>query len=291
MADLAAPVLDVRGLTTVFHTRQGEIHAVNAVSFALKRGEVLGVVGESGSGKSVTMMSLVGLLPTPPAEVRAGQVMLGTRELLQMSAKDLSDVRGAKVGFVFQDPMTSLNPVLGVGTQITDILLRHKDLSKKQARSRAIELLDLVGIRNPKARASDFPHEFSGGMRQRVTIAMAISCEPKLLIADEPTTALDVTVQSQILRLLGKLQNEFGMALLLITHDLAVTAGLVDRVYVMNQGEIVETGDVNEIFSNPQNAYTRSLLDSVPDLTVSKAAHAAKIAAGTSTLPNWEAGA
>jgi peptide/nickel transport system ATP-binding protein len=285
------PLIDVKNLSVTFMGRDKDVHAVREISFQVFPGEAIGFVGESGSGKSATARSLVQLTPEGARAKIEGEAIFDGVNLLSLTEKKISDIRGRQISMVFQDPMTSLNPVLGVGTQITDILLRHKDLSKKQARSRAIELLDLVGIRNPKARASDFPHEFSGGMRQRVTIAMAISCEPKLLIADEPTTALDVTVQSQILRLLGKLQNEFGMALLLITHDLAVTAGLVDRVYVMNQGEIVETGDVNEIFSNPQNAYTRSLLDSVPDLTVSKAAHAAKIAAGTSTLPNWEAGA
>ena len=267
MADGAAPVLDVRGLTTVFHTRQGEIHAVNSVSFALKRGEVLGVVGESGSGKSVTMMSLVGLLPTPPAEVRAGQVMLGSRDLLQMSAKDLSDVRGAKVGFVFQDPMTSLNPVFTVENQICEPLIRHMGLTKPQARARAVELLELVGIPDAAKRVKYYPHQFSGGMRQRVMIAIALACEPDLLIADEPTTALDVTIQAQILELMKDLQKKLGMAIIWITHDLGVIAGIADRVMVMYGGQVVEHAPVDQIFHNPQHPYTRALLRTIPTIT------------------------
>ena len=267
MADGAAPVLDVRGLTTVFHTRQGEIHAVNSVSFDLKRGEVLGVVGESGSGKSVTMMSLVGLLPTPPAEVRAGQVMLGSRDLLQMSAKDLSDVRGAKVGFVFQDPMTSLNPVFTVENQICEPLIRHMGLTKPQARARAVELLELVGIPDAAKRVKFYPHQFSGGMRQRVMIAIALACEPDLLIADEPTTALDVTIQAQILELMKDLQKKLGMAIIWITHDLGVIAGIADRVMVMYGGQVVEHAPVDQIFHNPQHPYTRALLRTIPTIT------------------------
>ena len=267
MADGAAPVLDVRGLTTVFHTRQGEIHAVNSVSFALKRGEVLGVVGESGSGKSVTMMSLVGLLPTPPAEVRAGQVMLGSRDLLQMSANDLSDVRGAKVGFVFQDPMTSLNPVFTVENQICEPLIRHMGLTKPQARARAVELLELVGIPDAAKRVKFYPHQFSGGMRQRVMIAIALACEPDLLIADEPTTALDVTIQAQILELMKDLQKKLGMAIIWITHDLGVIAGIADRVMVMYGGQVVEHAPVDQIFHNPQHPYTRALLRTIPTIT------------------------
>lgn len=267
MADGAAPVLDVRGLTTVFHTRQGEIHAVNSVSFALKSGEVLGVVGESGSGKSVTMMSLVGLLPTPPAEVRAGQVMLGSRDLLQMSAKDLSDVRGAKVGFVFQDPMTSLNPVFTVENQICEPLIRHMGLTKPQARARAVELLELVGIPDAAKRVKFYPHQFSGGMRQRVMIAIALACEPDLLIADEPTTALDVTIQAQILELMKDLQKKLGMAIIWITHDLGVIAGIADRVMVMYGGQVVEHAPVDQIFHNPQHPYTRALLRTIPTIT------------------------
>jgi len=230
----------------------------------LKRGEVLGVVGESGSGKSVTMMSLVGLLPTPPAEVRAGQVMLGTRDLLQMSAKDLSDVRGAKVGFVFQDPMTSLNPVFTVENQICEPLTRHMGLSKAQARARAVELLELVGIPDAAKRVKFYPHQFSGGMRQRVMIAIALACEPDLLIADEPTTALDVTIQAQILELMKDLQKKLGMAIIWITHDLGVIARVADRVDVMYAGRNVEQGLVDNLYDHPSHPYTRGLLRSIP---------------------------
>lgn len=267
MADGAAPVLDVRGLTTVFHTRQGEIHAVNSVSFSLKRGEVLGVVGESGSGKSVTMMSLVGLLPAPPAEVRAGEVLLGTSDLLKMNAQRLSDVRGAKVGFVFQDPMTSLNPVFTVENQICEPLIRHLGMTKQQARARAVELLDLVGIPDAAKRVKSYPHQFSGGMRQRVMIAIALACEPDILIADEPTTALDVTIQAQILELMKDLRQKLGMAIIWITHDLGVIAGIADRVMVMYGGQVVEHAPVGEIFHNPQHPYTRALLRTIPKIT------------------------
>ena len=263
MADGAAPVLDVRGLTIVFHTRQGEIHAVNAVSFALKRGEVLGVVGESGSGKSVTMMSLVGLLPTPPAEVRAGQVMLGTRDLLQMSAKDLSDVRGAKVGFVFQDPMTSLNPVFTVENQICEPLTRHMGLSKAEARARSIELLELVGIPDAAKRVKYYPHQFSGGMRQRVMIAIALACEPDLLIADEPTSALDVTVQAEVLNILDDLVKTRGMGLIFISHDLRLVARFCDRVLVMYKGKIVEELAAKDLLQ-AKHPYTQGLLNCLP---------------------------
>ena len=209
--DWANAVLDVRGLKTVFRTRGGEVHAVNSVSFHLGRGELLGVVGESGSGKSVTMMSLIGLLPSPPADIRAGTVMMGGRDLLKISADELRDVRGARIGFVFQDPMTSLNPVFTVGSQIMEPLIRHMGLTKAQARARAIELLELVGISDAANRLQSYPHQYSGGMRQRVMIAIALSCDPDVLIADEPTTALDVTIQAQILELVKGLRQKLGM--------------------------------------------------------------------------------
>jgi peptide/nickel transport system ATP-binding protein/oligopeptide transport system ATP-binding protein len=272
MADGAAPVLDVRGLTTVFHTRLGEIHAVNAVSFHVKRGEVLGVVGESGSGKSVTMMSLVGLLPSPPAEVRAGTVWMDGRDVLQMSAQELSALRGAKVGFVFQDPMTSLNPVFTVENQICEPLIRHLGLTKAQARARAVELLEMVGIPDAAKRVKFYPHQFSGGMRQRVMIAIALACEPDLLIADEPTTALDVTIQAQIIDLMKDLQKKLGMAIIWITHDLGVIAGIADRVMVMYGGQVVEHAPVDQIFSTPQHPYTRALLRTIPTITGQRAA-------------------
>nr|MCU0909062.1 ABC transporter ATP-binding protein [Paracoccaceae bacterium] len=222
MPDGAMPVLDVRDLKTVFRTRRGEIHAVNSVSFDLRPGELLGVVGESGSGKSVTMMSLIGLLPSPPAEIRGGRVMFEGKDLLTCDADTLRDIRGGRIGFVFQDPMTSLNPVFTVGFQIMEPLRVHMGLTKAQARVRAGELLDLVGIPDAARRLDDYPHQFSGGMRQRVMIAIALACDPKVLIADEPTTALDVTIQAQILELVKELRRKLGMAIVWITHDLGV---------------------------------------------------------------------
>ena len=264
MPDGAAPVLEVKGLKTVFQTRGGEIHAVNSVSFHLQPGELLGVVGESGSGKSVTMLSLLGLLPSPPADVRGGQVLLAGRDLLQISADDLQAVRGAKVGFIFQDPMTSLNPVFTVGNQICEPLIKHLGMSKSQATTRAAELLDTVGIPDAKKRLNDYPHQFSGGMRQRVMIAIALACNPDVLIADEPTTALDVTIQAQILELIGELRTKLGMAIVWITHDLGVIAGIADRVMVMYGGQVVEQAPVDDLFGDPRHPYTRALLRTIP---------------------------
>lgn len=266
MPDGAAPVLDVRGLKTVFQTRGGEIHAVNLVSFDLRPGELLGVVGESGSGKSVTMMSLIGLLPSPPAEVREGQVLLDGRDILRITPAELRDVRGAEIGFIFQDPMTSLNPVFTVGNQLMEPLRRHMGMSKAQAEVRAAELLDLVGIPDAKRRLKDYPHQFSGGMRQRVMIAIALACDPKVLIADEPTTALDVTIQAQILELVRDLRRKLGMAIVWITHDLGVIAGIADRVMVMYGGQVVEQAPVKELFADPRHPYTRALLKTIPHL-------------------------
>ena len=266
MPDGAQPVLDVRGLKTVFRTRGGEVHAVNNVSFHLQPGELLGVVGESGSGKSVTMMSLLGLLPSPPAEVRGGQVWLGGRDILTIGVDALRDVRGAKVGFVFQDPMTSLNPVFNIGMQIMEPLRRHMGMTRAQAADRAVELLELVGIPDARGRLKAYPHQFSGGMRQRVMIAIALACDPQVLIADEPTTALDVTIQAQILELVRELRTKLGMAIVWITHDLGVIAGIADRVMVMYGGQVVEQAPVKELFANPQHPYTRALLKTIPKL-------------------------
>ncbi|MFN5996722.1 MAG: ABC transporter ATP-binding protein [Paracoccaceae bacterium] len=267
MAEPAASVLEVRDLKTVFRTRGGEIHAVNDVSFHLRKGELLGVVGESGSGKSVTMMSLLRLLPAPPADIRNGQALLNGRDLLAMSPDELRAVRGAKVGFVFQDPMTSLNPVFTLGNQIMEPLIKHMKMSKSEAEARAIELLDLVGIPDARRRLHQYPHQFSGGMRQRVMIAIALACNPDVLIADEPTTALDVTIQAQILELVKELRQKLGMAIIWITHDLGVIAGIADRVMVMYGGQVVEQAPVAELFANPQHPYTRALLQTIPRIT------------------------
>ncbi len=266
MPDGAMPVLDVKDLRTVFQTRAGTIHAVNSVSFHLQPGELLGVVGESGSGKSVTMMSLLGLLPSPPAVVRADGVLLEGRDLLTLSPEGLRKVRGREVGFVFQDPMTSLNPVFTVGFQIMEPLRSHMGMNRASARARAIELLDLVGIPDAPQRLKDYPHQFSGGMRQRVMIAIALACNPKVLIADEPTTALDVTIQAQILELIRELRQKLGMAIVWITHDLGVIAGIADRVLVMYGGQVVEQGPVRTVFRDPAHPYTRALLQTVPKL-------------------------
>ena len=271
MPDGARPVLDVQGLSTVFRTRAGTIHAVNDVSFALGQGELLGVVGESGSGKSVTMMSLVGLLPQPPAVITGRAVLFEGEDLLKATPQEMRRVRGGRIGFVFQDPMTSLNPVFTVGFQIMEPLREHLGLSKSAARARAADLLDLVGIPDARRRLRDYPHQFSGGMRQRVMIAIALACEPKLLIADEPTTALDVTIQAQIIELMADLRRKMGMAVIWITHDLGVIAGIADRVMVMYGGQIVEQAAVADLFRTPQHPYTRALLTTVPRVSGERA--------------------
>ena len=272
MLETSAAVLQVQDLKTVFHTRSGDLHAVNSVSFALKPGELLGVVGESGSGKSVTMMSLIGLLPSPPAQVQAGSVMFGGQDLLKLSQRRLQELRGRDIGFVFQDPMTSLNPVFTVGFQIMEPLRQHMGLDKAAAREKAVSLLELVGIPDARRRLKDFPHQFSGGMRQRVMIAIALACDPKVLIADEPTTALDVTIQAQILELIKELRRKLGMAIIWITHDLGVIAGIADRVMVMYGGQVVEYGPVREVFANPAHPYTRALMTTVPSVRGERAA-------------------
>ena len=260
------PILDVKNLETVFTLRHGEVHAVNSVSFHVRPGELLGVVGESGSGKSVTMMSLIGLLPSPPAQIRQGEVLFDGSDLLCTDASSLRAIRGGRIGFVFQDPMTSLNPVFDVGFQICEPLRKHLNLSKSAAKNRAVELLDLVGIPDAHSRLGDYPHQFSGGMRQRVMIAIALACDPQVLIADEPTTALDVTIQAQILELIKQLREKLGMAIIWITHDLGVVASIADRVMVMYGGQIVEQAPVKELFANPQHPYTRALLATMPSV-------------------------
>ncbi len=274
MSESITPVLQVTQLNTRFKTRGGDVHAVNNVSFDLRPGELLGVVGESGSGKSVTMMSLLGLLPSPPAMVSGVSVLFDGLDLLRCTPEQLRAVRGARIGFIFQDPMTSLNPVFTVGFQIMEPLRKHMGLDKEGARRRAQELLDLVGIPDPGRRLDDYPHQFSGGMRQRVMIAIALACDPKVLIADEPTTALDVTIQAQILELVRELRQKLGMAIVWITHDLGVIAGIADRAMVMYGGQIVEMAPVKELFGRPAHPYTRALLKTVPRL---KGARAVKL--------------
>jgi oligopeptide/dipeptide ABC transporter ATP-binding protein len=266
MAHERQAVLQVQDLKTVFRTRAGDIHAVNSVSFDLRPGELLGVVGESGSGKSVTMMSLIGLLPSPPALVANGSVRFDGKDLLKLSPRDLQALRGRDIGFVFQDPMTSLNPVFTVGFQIMEPLRKHLGMDKARARKRAVELLELVGIPDAERRLRDFPHQFSGGMRQRVMIAIALACDPKVLIADEPTTALDVTIQAQILELVKELRQKLGMAIIWITHDLGVIAGIADRVMVMYGGQVVEYGPVRDVFARPAHPYTRALMTTIPSV-------------------------
>ena len=263
------PLLAVADLSVEFGTERGTVHAVNGISFELRDGDTLGLVGESGCGKSVSSLALLGLLARA-GRVTSGSALYNGRDLLQMSQRDLRDVRGKDIAMIFQDPMSSLNPVLTVGAQIREALTTHFDMTKKETDARVVELLDQVGIPGARSRAADYPHQFSGGMRQRAMIAMALACEPKLLIADEPTTALDVTIQAQILDLLRTLVTETGAALILITHDLGVVAGMCERVNVMYAGTLVETGTADQIFGRPRHPYTLGLLQSVPRLDVGR---------------------
>jgi oligopeptide transport system ATP-binding protein len=257
-------LLRVRNLRTTFATEQGAVRAVDGVSFDLGEGEVLGIVGESGSGKSVTSLSIMRLVPEPPGRVEANELAFDGRDLLRLSEAEMRDVRGASAAMVFQDPMKSLNPVLTIGRQLTETLRRHEKLDRKAARRRAVELLEMVGIPYPEKRLGVYPHQFSGGMRQRVMIAIALSCRPKLLIADEATTALDVTIQAQIIELVKRLTHELGTAVIWISHDLGVIAGMCDRVNVMYAGRIVETGPVGDLFRRPSHGYTLGLMGSTP---------------------------
>jgi oligopeptide/dipeptide ABC transporter ATP-binding protein len=264
-------LLEVSALRTHFFTREGVVHAVDGVSLDVEAGRTLGLVGESGCGKSVTALSIMGLLPTPPARIVSGSIRFDGRDLTQLSEHELEDVRGREIGMVFQDPMTALNPTLTIGTQIVEVLQRHLGLDRRSARRRAGELLAEVGIPRAHERLGDYPHRFSGGMRQRVGIAMAIACEPRLLIADEPTTALDVTVQAQVLDLLDDLRQGRQMALLLITHNMGVVAESADEVAVMYAGQIVERASAQELFGRPEHPYTEALLGALPDLDDSDA--------------------
>jgi oligopeptide transport system ATP-binding protein len=258
------PLLSVRDLRTYFHTDAGVVRAVDGVSFDISAGEVVGIVGESGSGKSVTAMTILGLLPTPPAKIESGQIIWKGKDLLTSTEKELRKIRGAQIAMIFQDPMSSLNPVYTIGNQVEEMIRTHQDVSKAQARKQAVDMLALVGIPRAADRVDDYPHQFSGGMRQRAMIAMALACQPELLICDEPTTALDVTVQAQVLDVIEKSARELGAAILLITHDLGVVAGMTDRVMVMYGGQIVERAPVDELFYTPRMPYTWGLLSSIP---------------------------
>jgi oligopeptide transport system ATP-binding protein len=259
-------LLQVTNLRTSFHTRSGVYRAVDGVSFSIAKGETLGIVGESGSGKSVTCQSLLGLIPQPPGRIEEGEARFDGVDLLHCSARELRSIRGRRIAMIFQDPMTSLNPYLRVSEQIIEPLLIHENISKQDALARALAMLEAVGINDAPRRLHQYPHEFSGGMRQRVMIAMALITRPELLIADEPTTALDVTVQAQILELLKKLQRESGMAVIFITHDLGVVSGLCDRVQVMYAGRIVEAAGTRTLFQSPRHPYTQALQRSIPAL-------------------------
>ncbi len=259
-------LLDVQDLETQFRTSDGIVYAVNGVSFHLQEGETLGIVGESGCGKSVTMLSLLRLIPSPPGKIANGKALFLGQDLLTISDEAVRQIRGGQISMIFQDPMTSFNPVLTIGRQVSEPLEIHLGMSHKEALNRVVELLDLVGIPNAQDRINDYPHQFSGGMRQRVMIAMALSCNPQILIADEPTTALDVTIQAQIVELVKRLRDEVGMSVIWITHDLGIIAGLADRVAVMYGGYIIEEAPVKELYSHPQHPYTIGLLGSLPRL-------------------------
>ncbi len=259
-------LLEIEDLITRFYTQDGVVHAVNGISYSMQEGEILGVVGESGCGKSVHALSILRLIPQPPGRIESGQVRFDGRDLMTLSNEEIRLVRGGDLAMVFQDPMTSLNPAYTVGYQIMEALMLHLAMDKDEARKRSVELLNMVGIPAASERLDDYPHQFSGGMRQRAMLAMAISCEPKLLIADEPTTALDVTIQAQIVDLVKRLQNQLGMAVMWITHDLGVVAELVERINVMYAGFIVERGPVRSIYKTPRHPYTLGLLGSLPRL-------------------------
>lgn len=263
---MAKKVLEVNNLSVSFHTYGGEVQAVRDVNFEVHERETLAIVGESGSGKSVTVQSVMRLIDMPPGEFKSGEVLLEGENLIHKTPKQMEAIRGKEMGMIFQDPMTSLNPTMKIGRQITEGLIKHQNLSKSEAKKRGVELLKLVGIPNPERRIDQYPHEFSGGMRQRAIIAIALSCNPRMLIADEPTTALDVTIQAQILDLLRNIQEETNTAIVLITHDLGVVANAASRVAVMYGGKIVETGSVDEIFYDAKHPYTWGLLGSMPKL-------------------------
>ncbi|SRR5690625_361200 len=278
-------LLEVNDLRTYFDTDEGTVKAVDGVSFHINKGETLAVVGESGSGKSVTSLSTMRLIPTPPGRIAGGEILFEGQDLVKKSEREMRRIRGNDISMIFQEPMTSLNPVYTVGDQIAEAIVLHQGKTKRQAMKLATDMLDLVGIPEPAKRVKNYPHQMSGGMRQRVMIAMALSCSPKLLIADEPTTALDVTIQAQILDLIKQLQREIGMSVLFITHDLGVVAEVADRVVVMYAGRAVEEGDVKQIFANPRMPYTVGLMNSIP--RVDRAAiHQERLEAIPGNVPN-----
>ena len=263
-------LLEVKGLKTYFYTDEGVVPAVDGVSFSIDEGETLGIVGESGCGKSITALSIMRLLQTPPGKIAGGEILFKGEDLLQKKESEMERIRGNEISMIFQEPMTSLNPVCTCGYQIAEVIRLHRKLDRKQAMEKAVDMLRLVGIPDPQRRSNEYPHQMSGGMRQRVMIAIALACQPKLLIADEPTTALDVTIQAQILELIKSLKNEMDMSMMMITHDLGVVAGIADKVAVMYAGKIVEQGNVISLFKNPQHPYTKGLLASIPRLNQKK---------------------
>jgi oligopeptide/dipeptide ABC transporter ATP-binding protein len=264
------PLLEIRSLTVHFFTEDGVVRAVENVNFEIYPGEILGLVGESGCGKSVTGLSILKLIPTPPGQIVSGDILFEGKSLLKLNEKEMEGVRGNDISMVFQEPMTSLNPVFTIGDQIMEAIILHQKLDKKEARKKAIEMLGRVKIPSPEKQIDAYPHQLSGGMRQRAMIAMALSCQPKLLIADEPTTALDVTIQAQVLQLLKEIQREMGMAVMLITHDLGIVSEMVDRLAVMYAGRIFEYGRLQDVFGHMRNPYTRGLMNSIPQLTERK---------------------
>ena len=267
---MTKPELEINNLTISFPTEKGELTAVNGISYQLHSGETLAIVGESGCGKTVNALSILRLIPSPPGKIRSGTIVFRGVDLLTLPAKELRDLRGREISFIFQDPMTSLNPVLSIGEQIIESLIQHLPIDRAEAHGRAVESLRRVEIPSPEEKMHHYPHQLSGGMRQRVMIAMALVCEPKILIADEPTTALDVLIQAQILQLLEKIKKQSGMSILLITHDLGIVTEIADRVLVMYAGEIVESGPVDQVFHSPLHPYTKGLKNSVPQLGEAK---------------------
>jgi peptide/nickel transport system ATP-binding protein len=277
-------LLDIRGLKTHFKTDDGWLHAVDGVDIAIDRGETVGVVGESGCGKTVTAMTVLKLVPMPPGRIVEGQILWLGRDIVPLGANEMRTIRAREIAIVFQEPMTSLNPVFTVGEQIAEVIRLHEKLARRAAMERAVEMLKLVHIPTPERRVRDYPHQFSGGMRQRVMIAMALSCNPKLLIADEPTTALDVTIQAQILELLNELKAQFGMAIMLITHAMGVVAETAQRVVVMYAGRVVEEAPVKELFGNPRHPYTQGLIRSIPRIDTA-ASHKVRLEAIGGVVP------